>query len=231
MSQYTISLRAYIHIVDSATNNCATFADVNKKIELGRKIFFDFDYSASAEFKELFERAFLLHNFDNDIYCDDIDKFKMRLENDVKIKIPMFYKAWRDLTDDKYSIMQNSSYSDNVIENSKDSGNENASNQSTATSSGKDKTLGSSFPNDIERASDADEVKYMNSGTIGKNSSESNSSGTSQLNRETYREGNRNIEHVEIGNVLEKLRELEKQSFDIINAAVGSFSNLFMLVW
>lgn len=218
MSQYTICPRAYISIIDKARYNSAAFADYDKKIELGRDIFFNFDYGTDAEFKELFERSFLNRYFESDIYCNDIKQFMNRLQTDVRATIAPYYRLFKKVKED-INLLQNGSFTDVVTESGTDTG------ESQSRGSGKNKSLGSNFPNDIERANEFDEVKFMNSGSMGENSSEASSSAKNTRNNE------RSVTHIDEGAILEKIAELQTRSANVIDSAVKSFGYLFLGVW
>lgn len=219
MSQYTICPRAYISIIDKSRYNSSTFADYDKKIELGRDIFFNFDYGTDSEFKELFERTFLNTYFESDIYCNDIRQFMNRLKTDVRASIAPYYRLYKKIKED-IDILQTAAFRETVSESGSDKG------ESVSSGNGKNKSLGSNFPNDIENATEFSDVKFMNSGSMGENSSEASSSAVNT------RESSRTVEHVEEGgNILDRITELQKLSFNVIESAVKSFNYLFLGVW
>lgn len=216
-------MRAYINLVDQATNSNAAFGSLDEKIELGRQIFFRFDYPGNDEFKELFENEFLVKYFDNDVYCDDIQKFKRRLRYDVLAKIPLFYNEWATVSNELDELLKNSSYKDVVSENAHGTSSGTSSNSGTS----KNKTLGSNMPNDIARAGALSDVGFMNSGSMSESESATNSQAQNTDDRTTYR----TVEHNDNGGVVSKINELNESRMLIIERAVNSFNNLFMLVW
>ena len=97
MSQYTISLKSIINIKSHFNNNDDVFADTKQKIKRGRELFFNYDYDGDKVFKDLFEDAFMIRYLEQNIYCNDIDLFELTLENEVKIKAPIFYGKYKDI--------------------------------------------------------------------------------------------------------------------------------------
>ena len=222
MSQYTTSLRFHINLIDKCEHDNSTFGNFGAKIELGRKIFFPFDYGAHPDFKILFENEFLNHYFDSDVYCDDIDKFKHRLEIDVRAKIPQYSKLW-ELINSDISLLSNGDYIDTTEETTR----ENSSGTSKSAGTGKNKTLASNYPQDISLAGDFGSVKYMNSGSMGNSENETNS----EAQNEARRDYERTFTHKETGALLEKINQLNFEKMNVIKNAVNSFSDLFMLLW
>lgn len=97
MSQYSVSLRAYIHMLDKYKNNSATFADYAKKVIFGRSLFFSFDYAGDEEFKQLFEESFINKYFDCDVAYEDFNRFLFKLKTDTQRKAPVYYKMYTDV--------------------------------------------------------------------------------------------------------------------------------------
>ena len=228
MSQYTISLKSIINIKSHLEPyNDDVFADTAKKIERGREIFFNFDYPGDAEFKELFETAFIIKNLTENIYCLDVDLFMLALKNDVLIRAPYFYKRYqavKELNENDLSL------GDKITHTSERSGeNENksaATNKAESSNSGKSKS--SQFPQDIVASAFGD-IKYMDGGTASDNSGKSSGSNTGEQSG-TFAEHFSESTQRDISKV-ERLELYLNLQRDIITEFVNSFNNLFMLIW
>lgn len=216
MSQYSISLKSIIDI--------SSFPDVienmQERVKFGREFFFNFEYEASKEFKELFENKFILDYLREDICYDDIDYWQMTLENAVKSKIPTYSKMYDALK----KIATDEIISDNVSTHTHIGESHNKANSESSGNS-KSKGLGSSYPVDIAEADDFSDVKYMDNGNI----NEANSSGK---NESVVDNDDKSTDKTVFNkNTLEKLNTLNKAQFDVIQGAVSSLSNLFMVLW
>lgn len=226
MSQYSVSLRAYIHMLDKYKNNSATFADYAKKVIYGRSLFFSFDYAGDVEFKQLFEESFINKYFDCDVAYEDFNRFLFKLKTDTQRKAPVYYKMYTDVKN-----AENMLKTAGIIETSNESSSEHSTNSGNASSSGtsKNKSSGSAFPNDIETAADFDDVKYMDSGS--RSESESNTGSTSSGSSDTTHSAERRATHEHTGDLLQKITEFQRMEADIVESFVNSFNNLFCLLW
>lgn len=229
MSQYSISLKSIININSHGEpHNDDVFANSHKKIERGREIFFNFDYDGDEKFKELFENKFIINYLTENIFCLDIDLFLLALQNDVKIKAPIFYnkyKAIEELKDADLTLGDKTSVNRQLDEEHADKAN--ATTTGSGSTSGKSKS--SQFPQDIVNSSSFDSINYMDGGNASETSNSSKSSNTSDgSGRSKHVESSETVRTVNAFDRIEKYLELQ---LDVITDFVMSFNNLFMLIW
>ena len=216
MSQYSISIKSIINIEShNPPYNDNVFADVPKKIERGREIFFNYDYEGDAVFKELFEKAFILNYLDESIYCLDVDLFKLNLENDVKIKAPLFYNKYKAVQE-----LKNTELAIGDIDTSSRQSQAQSDTSAESSSTGKSKT--SQFPQDIN-TNNFQNVRYMDAGSISDNENESKSANISSMT-ETVK----NSRNTDVINKLAYYMQLEN---NVISDFVKSFRDMFMGIW
>lgn len=240
MSQYSISLKSIINIKSHFDNDDDVFANTKLKIKRGREIFFDFDYDGDDEFKELFENKFMINYLRESIYCDDADLFILALENEVKIKAPIFYNKYKAIQELKNAdlalgdrTVTNRDGSDTKTNNGSSSNTASAQTSGSTSESGKTKT--SQFPQDIVSSGSFSSIDYMDAGTASDNSG--SSSGTSSSTSRTTNSDNSDgsfVEHTETIHTVNPFDRIEKYmelQLDVISDFVLSFRNLFMRIW
>lgn len=229
MSQYSISLKSIINIEShNPPYNDDVYADTDKKIKRGREIFFNFDYDGDEKFKELFENKFMIDYLTENIYCLDVELFKLALKNDVLVKAPIYYnkyKAIEELKNTDLTLGDKTVTKRQLDEEHSDTAKSTTSASSTA--SGKTKT--SQFPQDIENSSSFGSINYMDAGTASDNKNTSSSSNTS--------DGSGKAKHVETGetlrtvNAFDRIEKYLDLQLDVISDFVRSFNNLFVRIW
>jgi hypothetical protein len=229
MSQYSISLKSIININSHGEPyNDDVYANTPKKIERGREIFFNFDYDGDEKFKELFENKFIINYLTENIFCLDIDLFMLALQNDVKIKAPIFYnkyKAIEELKNADLTLGDKTTVNRQLDEEHEDTAK--ATTKASGSGTGKSKT--SQFPQDIENASSFNSINYMDAGNASETSNKSESSNTS--------DGSGTSKHVESSetlrtvNAFDRIEKYLELQLDIITDFVMSFNNLFMRIW
>lgn len=100
MGQYTLSLNSIIKIHGDFTFEGAP---IEKKLEVGKQVIFNFDLPISGDyverFTQLFEDGFILRNLENSINTYDVSLWLYRLKNDIEIKAPLYYKKYEWLQD------------------------------------------------------------------------------------------------------------------------------------
>lgn len=202
MSQYTITINSLINIHSHfEPYNDDVFADVHKKFERAREMFFTFDYSGNDEFKNLFENAFLIEYLRRDIYTEDVELFTIALENEVKTKSRLYFPKWNIINNQLTEINNKLGVVESEGQNSTTNNN---------------KSLASQFPQEIKSASDFGSVRHMDSGAMSRGDGTANSHFKSV-------EYNSKLLHMR--------EVLELQSEDVIQEFVKSLSDLFMGVF
>lgn len=203
MSQYTISLNAIINILDPNTEPM-----MKSKIDHARPLLFGYDYGVDDQaFKDHFEKGFILQYIDRDICFDTVDRWLLELQNDVEIKLPLFYKRYQAINSLRADLI------DRLGQTT-----EHSSIKSDAHTSSESSAKSSQFPQDII-ASQFDDIKYMDGGSKSVNNGDSDSTSTSD----------RTV--TQTGNILDKLAVYDAQIKDIITEAIDSFNELFILVY
>lgn len=229
MSQYSISIKSIININSHfEPYNDDVFGNVEKKIERGREILFNFDYEGDKKFKELFENKFLINYLTENIYCLDVDLFLLALQNDVKVKAPIYYnryKAVEELKKTDLAIGDKTTVNRHLTENDNDK----ANSTTKGSSSGVNKNKNSQFPQDIVNASSFDSINYMDSGNSSETKNKSESTNTSEGSR--IAKHDENTETLSSGVVFDKLEKYLELQLDVITDFVMSFNNLFMRIW
>lgn len=225
MSQYSISLKSIINIKSHFKYNDDVFADTKKKIERGREIFFNFNYDGDDKFKELFERKFLLKNLEESIYCLDADLFILQLENEVKTLAPIYYEKYNaiaELIKTGSMLGDTTRYTRELNEEHSDT----ATSDTSASSSGTNKSKSSQFPQDIN-ASSFENVNYMDSGNISENKSSSSSGNKSKSDGTA-----KHVETATTHNVtIDKLERYLSLQLNVIEDFVNALNGLFMRIW
>lgn len=233
MSQYTISIKSIINLNSHLEPyNDDVFADTAKKIERGREIFFNFDYTGDDEFKRLFEEKFLIKNLQENICYDDIELFLLALKNDVQTKAPLYYKGYKAIADLKESDMIiGDSYKHTSRRDSTGSRSDSATSSTSGKTSSEGKTKSSQFPQDIEQSSDFDDIEYMDGGNASVNDSSSSSSNKSDSSGKSSDTDIFSEESSRTVSPFERIERCIALQMDVITDFVNSFDNLFMGLW
>lgn len=229
MSQYSISLKSIINIKShNPPFNDDVYADTAKKIERGREIFFNFDYDGDAKFKELFENKFIINYLTENIYCLDVELFMLALQNDVRVKAPIFYnkyKAIEELKNTDLTLGDKTVTDRELDEEHADT----AKSSTSATSSASGKTKTSQFPQDISTAASFNSINYMDAGSASDNSNKSSSINTSDGNGTAKH--NEHAETVRTVNAFDRIEKYLDLQLDVISDFVRSFNDLFIRIW
>lgn len=233
MSQYTISIKSIINLNSHyEPHNDDVFADTAKKIERGREIFFNFDYTGDDEFKRLFEEKFLIKNLQENICYDDVELFLLALKNDVQTKAPLYYKGYAAIADLKASdITIGESYKHTSRRDSTGNRSDSATSSTSGKTSSEGKTKSSQFPQDIEQSSDFDDIEYMDGGNASVNDSTSSSTNKSDSSGKTNDTDIFSEESSRTVSPFERIEQYLALQMDVITDFVNSFDNLFMGLW
>lgn len=231
MSQYTIALNELLKI-----RYPETYADVSEKVKKGRELLFSYDYGVDdEEFKRRFESMFILEYLERDINNYDVDYWLAYLQLEIENKLPLFYKQWQAVNNIKSEMLLNSSITDYTdssehTNNSKTTNDSQGSSNSTATNSSKNKS--SQFPQDI-LSSNFDDIKYMDAGTASENDSTADNVSKSTTNTEnTANDTNSRVSRTSVtADVIPSLERIDRRLADIIETAVKSFNDMFMLIY
>lgn len=212
MSQYSISLKSIINIESHNPPYNDVYADTDKKIERGREIFFNFDYDGDEKFKELFENEFIINYLTEDIYCLDVELFKLALKNDVLVKAPIFYNKYKAIEELKNTDL---TLGDKTVTKRQ------LDEEHSANSSASGNTKTSQFPQDIENSSSFGSINYMDAGTASDNKNTSSGKAKHVETAETLR----------TVNAFDRIEKYLDLQLDVISDFVRSFNNLFVRIW
>lgn len=229
MSQYSISLKSIININSHGEPyNDDVFGNSAKKIERGREILFNFDYEGDKKFKELFENKFLINYLTENIFCLDVDLFLLALQNEVRIKAPIYYnkyKAIEELKNTDLTLGDKTTVKRELNENNSDK----ANSTTKGSSSGASKNKSSQFPQDIVNSNSFNSINYMDGGSATETNNISESTNTSEGTRNAKH--NENTETVRTVNAFDRIEKYLELQLDVITDFVMSFNNLFMRIW
>lgn len=220
MAQFTTSIENVV------ISNCdiEIYGDVLKMVKWARDHFFRFAYNAPSDFRELFETKFLLTNWDKDINNYSFDFWLAQLENEVKIKAPIFAK--------RYSLLQDMLNSDDLFMAEKESTTENSerNTKSTGTSNNNsnstNKSRSSSYPQNV-LTQNLDDINFADSGTASESDTTARNTSTADTG-ENYKRG---FERKRISNPVEQYSKISAELNDIITDCVNAFNNMFILVY
>ena len=211
MSQYTMSLNSLINLESYYTKGeKCTFGNDKNKIEVGRKVLFSdvYGYNVPEPLKTQFETGFIIQNIERNICYNDSDLWLMALKNDLSIKAPLFVKKWQAIEQLKVSEIAK-------VRESETTGNATSKGKSENNSKG----LSSNYPENIKRAGNLEDVRYLDSGTM------NNSTGSNSAESETKQKT------IESGNNLDKMQLFFDMQKNIVQEFIDSFNNLFMKIF
>jgi len=168
MSQYTISLNSIINIEGTKRKiNC--YADLDKKLEVFETYILDsshYTFTGDETFRKEFIQGFIGRYLQEDICYEDIDLWKLVLNNDIERKSKIYYN--------KYSAI-NSLIQSQLGLISKTT----SEAESSASSDGH--SVNSEYPANVANAINIDAVNYASSGIKSSGSSKGTSIGTSTI--------------------------------------------------
>ena len=208
MGMYTMSLMGVIDAYAGNLEDSLEKTTAKYRVSTGRKILLDNvklpSSPHSGEFVDKFIRGFIIQNLYENIIYDTAERWLLRFQLDVEIKLPLYIAKYEALQNVKVSELDRL-------------GKVTSSGDSSSNSISSSKSISSAYPQHISKSNDINSVKYMDSG----NMSEADSKSKADSKSET----------VNYGNVLDRIDQLNKAQQNIIQEAIDSFNNLFMFVY
>lgn len=253
MAQYTTSMKALIELDFLKEGILPHQLTITDYIERGRKLFFNFNYTGDAVFKEYFEKRFMTRYLLENINSDYPPLWAENLKNIVQIIVPLYYLKYEGLnqltidkmlsdgirvTDiNKYGTSDVNSKNDTAVRDS-----HNVSKTSTGSGSGSSTNTNSAFPFNVASTTSVNAIKYKTDGGKVESSNTATDSGTENGtsshdttttdNKSTDYNDTENVRESLTGNLLDKVMKLYSIDFNPIEAMLNElYGKLFMLMW
>lgn len=158
MGMYTMSLMGVIDAYAGNFEDSLEKTTAKYRVRTGREILLDNvklpSSPHSIEFIDKFIRGFIIQNLYENIIYDTAERWLLRFQLDVEIKLPLYIA--------KYEALQN------VKVNELD-----RLGKVTSSGDSSSKSISSAYPQHISKANDIDSVKYMDNGAMSEADSKS----------------------------------------------------------
>lgn len=160
MGMYTMSLMGLIDTYILNSQDTLKNVTTKYRIDKGKSILLTGvtlpNTDVSKDFVDKFIRGFIIQNLTENIIYDSAERWLLRFQLDVEIKLPLYIN--------KYEALQKIKI-DNIEQLGK----------VTATADNDSKAISSAFPQHINSAKNIDDVKYMDAGSMSNAESKSTS--------------------------------------------------------
>lgn len=158
MGMYTMSLMGLIDTYILNTQDTLKNVTTKYRIDKGKSILLSGvslpNTDVSNDFVDKFIRGFIIQNLTENIIYDSAERWLLRFQLDVEIKLPLFIAKYEALQNVKLSELERLG-------------------KVTSSGDSSSKSISSAYPQHISKADDINSVKYMDSGNMSEADSKS----------------------------------------------------------